>query len=112
VVSISNVDLVMAALRSRLRRVAGEKRTGKAGAGSATQATKSTARGNADALEAMRQLPPDEFESALVRTVLEAELGEGISDDPRFARLIEQTRRTLHEDPELRATLRQIQDGR
>jgi hypothetical protein len=102
----------MAALRSRLRRVASEKRTGKASASSSAQAAKSPAKGTADALEAMRQLPADEFESALVRTVLEAELGEAISDDPRFARLIEQTRRTLHEDPELRAALRQIQDGR
>jgi hypothetical protein len=111
-VSISNVDLVMAALRSRLRRVAAEKRSGKTVASSAPQSTRSTGRERIEALAAMRQLPPDEFERTLVRAVLEMELGEAISEDPRFHRLVDQTHRILQEDPELRKALRQVQLGR
>lgn len=108
-VSISNVDLVMAALRSRLRRINSDKRSAKASTSSAAQTTRPAARDRTKAIEAMRQLPPEEFERTLVRAVLEAELGEGISEDPRFNGLVKRTLQILKEDAELCRLLKQIQ---
>jgi hypothetical protein len=110
-VNISNVDLVMAALRSRLRRVTADKRAGKTQARPAQHLDHPVGHLPVETLGAMRKLPSDEFERALIRAVLETELGEAISEDPRFHRLVDQTHRILREDPELRQVLRQIQVG-
>src|SRR5690348_14925998 len=106
-VLVSNVDLIMAALRSRLKRVSAEKRSAKAAPSSLEGYARSTARDPFEALAAMRQLPHKEFERTFVRAVLEAELGESLSEDPRFARLIDETHRRLLEARELRDVLRQ-----
>lgn len=108
-VSISNVDLVMAALRSRLRRVASEKRSSKTSASSGSRRTHA-ARGELGAtLDAIRQLPPEEFERLLIRAVLETELGEAISEDSRFNSLVEQTCAVLQEDSDLKKAMQRIQ---
>jgi hypothetical protein len=111
-VTISNVDLVMAALRSRLQRIAGDKRPGRASAQPARPSGRSAGREPIQALAAMRGLPPEDFDRALIRAVLEMELGEAISEDPRFHRLVEQTHTILQEDPDIKRVLRQIQLGR
>lgn len=110
-VMISNVDLVMATLRSRLQRIASEKRTGKAQAGQPTRVARRGERGEIEALEAMRHLPEEEFDRALVRAMLETELGEGVAADARFHRLVDHTARILRDSDELRAMFRQIQAG-
>ena len=111
-VTINNVDLVMAALRSRLRRIAGDKRAGGISARATHRSDRSVRREPIQALAAMRGLPAEEFDRALIRAVLEMELGEAISEDPRFHRLVDRTHTILQDDPDLRRVLRQIQLGR
>ena len=110
-VTISNVDLVMATLRSRLQRIAAEKRVGKTQAGQAARVARRGERGEIEALEAMRHLPEEEFDRALVRAMLETELGESVAADARFHRLVDRAARVLRDSDELRAMFRQVQAG-
>jgi hypothetical protein len=106
-VSISNVDLVMAALRARLQRLGKDKRTGRAGrnAPAATRQERDPAAGIAN----LQQLPPREFDRALVGLLLEREFGEGLGSDPRFKALVDRTSALLESDPEIQALFRQVQ---
>ena len=106
-VSINNVDLVMAALRARLQRLARDKRTERTT--SATASERADARAAGDEIGNLRQLPPREFDRALVGLLLEREFGEGMSADPRFHALIERTSAILDGDPEIRALFRDVQ---
>jgi hypothetical protein len=106
-VSISNVDLVMAALRARLLRLAKEKRPARPGG--AVAAERNADRGTTGEIGNLQQLPPQEFDRALVGLLLERDLGEGLSGDPRFQALIERTSSILENDPEIRALFRQVQ---
>jgi hypothetical protein len=107
VVSISNVDLVMAALRARLQRLAKDKKTSRSGR-SAT-AARNEERGSAGEIGNLQQLPPREFDRALVGLLLERELGEGLGADPRFKALVDRTSALLESDPEIQALFRQVQ---
>lgn len=106
-VSISNVDLVMAALRARLQRLAKDKRTARSGGMAA--AGRKEARGEAGAIGNLQQLPPREFDRALVGLLLERELGESLGADPRFKDLIERTSAILESDPEIQVLFREVQ---
>jgi len=103
-VSISNVDLVMAALRARLQRLAKEKRSARTGA-----AERKSDRSTTGEIGNLQQLPPQEFARALVGLLLERDLGEGLHGDPRFQALIDRTSAILEDDPEIQALLRQVQ---
>src|SRR5688500_18101469 len=92
-VSISHVDLVMAALRTRLQRLAKDKRAIRSGAASAAGRTEQ--RSEFGEIGSLRQLPPREFDRALVGLLLERELGEGLGGDPRFKALVDRTSATL-----------------
>ena len=72
-VSISNVDLVMAALRARLQRLAKDKRAARSG--TAAAARRREERSEAGEIANLQQLPPREFDRALVGLLLEQELG-------------------------------------
>jgi hypothetical protein len=106
-VSISNVDLVMAALRARLQRLAKDKRAARSGATVAP--LRSEERKEAGGLANLQQLPPQEFDRALVGLLLEQELGEGLGSDPRFRRLVERTSAILAGDPEIQTLFREVQ---
>ena len=106
-VAISNVDLVMAALRARLQRLAKDKRATRSG--HAAAADRNDERSPADEIGNLQQLPPREFDRALVGLLLERELGEGLSRDPRFNALIDRTSAILDDDPEIQALFRQVQ---
>jgi hypothetical protein len=105
-VSISNVDLVMAALRARLERLAKDKRTARSDA--AVAARRKDERSEAGEIANLRQLPPREFDRALVGLLLEQELGEGLASDPRFKQLVERTSAILAEDSEIQALFREV----
>lgn len=106
-VSISNVDLVMAALRARLQRLAKDKRASRSS--SATMAGRNEQRSKADKIGNLQQLPPREFDRALVGLLLEREFGERLSGDPRFKALVDRTSAILADDTEIRALFREIQ---
>jgi hypothetical protein len=106
-VSISNVDLVMAALRARLQRLSKDRRTTRA-SGTAAAGRKAD-RSEAGEIGNLQQLPPREFDRALVGLLLERELGEGLGSDPRFKALIERTSAILEDDPEIQALFREVQ---
>lgn len=106
-VSISNVDLVMAALRARLQRLAKDKRTARSDATAAARRT--VERSEAGEIANLQQLPPQEFDRALVGLLLEQELGEGLGSDPRFKKLIERTSSILVDDPEIQTLFREVQ---
>lgn len=106
-VSISNVDLVMAALRARLERLSRDKRTAYSSA--AVSARRKEERSEAGEIANLQRLPPQEFDRALVGLLLEQELGEGLGSDPRFKRLVERTSAILADDPEIQALFREIQ---
>ena len=106
-VSISNVDLVMAALRARLQRLAKDKRTTRSGSSGAAE--RSEERGPAGEIGNLQQLPPREFDRALVGLLLERELGEGLGADPRFQALVDRTSAVLESDPEIQPQFRQVQ---
>jgi hypothetical protein len=108
-VTISNIDLVMAALRSRLQRIAADKRADKTRAVRPSRLARNDERRRVEALAAMRQLPEEEFDRALVRAMLETELGEAVATDARFQRIVDHTTQVLRESPELRSAFRQIQ---
>lgn len=110
-VTITNIDLVMATLRSRLQRIAADKRTGKTQRTQGSRVARSAQRGEVEALAAMRSLPDDEFDRALVRAMLETEFGEAIAVDSRFHQIVDYTVGVLRESPELQKVLRQIQSG-
>ena len=111
-VTISNIDLVMAALRSRLQRIAADKRIDKTRAVRTARTTRNDRRDRVEALAAMRQLPDEEFDRALVRAMLETELGEAVAADSRFQRVVDYTTRVLRENPEMQGIFRQIQSGK
>lgn len=106
-VSISNVDLVMAALRARLQRLANDKRTARSSA--AVAADRKEERSEAGEIANLQQLPPREFDRALVGLLLEQELGEGLGSDPRFKQLVERTSAILADDPEIQTLFREVQ---
>ena len=106
-VSIGNVDLVMAALRARLEALAKEKRTGKAG--KKDRADRGELRDPAAASQALKDLPPREFDRGLVRLLLEGEFGSHLAEDPRFLALVERTCTLLTEDRETEALFRRLQ---
>ena len=106
-VSISNVDLVMAALRARLQRLAKDKRTVRPGAAVADR--RKEERSEAGELANLQQLPPQEFDRALVGLLLVQELGEGLGSDPRFKQLVERTSAILADDPEIQTLFREVQ---
>ena len=106
-VSISNVDLVMAALRARLQRLAKDKRAARSGAAVAPR--RSEERNGAGELANLQQLPPQEFDRALVGLLLEQELSEGLGSDPRFRQLVERTSAILADDPEIQNLFREVQ---
>lgn len=60
----------------------------------------------------MRHLPEEEFDRALIRTMLETELGEAVAADSRFQRIVDHTTSVLRESPELQVAFRQIQSGK
>jgi hypothetical protein len=101
------LDLVMAALRARLQRLAKDKRTARSGA--AVAARRKEERSEAGEIANLQQLPPREFDRALVGPLLEQELGEGLGSDPRFKELIERTSSILVDDPEIQTLFREIQ---
>lgn len=106
-VSISNVDLVMAALRARLQRLAKDKRATRSdGAAAAGRGEK---RSEAGEIGNLQQLPPGEFDRALVGLLLERELGEGLGGDPRFKALVDRTSAILANDAEIQALFREVQ---
>ena len=102
-VSISNVDLVMAALRARLQRLAKDKRATRSGASSA--ASREERRGEFGEIGNLQQLPPREFDRALVGLLLEREMGDGLGADPRFKALVERTSAILATHECIAATL-------
>ena len=107
--SISNVDLVMAALRARLERISRDKRARRSEApGRAPPGAPASA---APDLKAYRRLPPREFNRALVRVLLEQDFGAGLAEDPRFQVLVERTAAVLEGDEECRALLRSVQES-
>lgn len=106
-VSINNVDLVMAALRARLQRLAKDKRATRS-SGKAT-ADRNVGRDETSRIGNLQHLPPREFDRALVGLLLERELGEALCSDPRFADLIERTSAILEDDPDIRALFRGLQ---
>ena len=107
-VSISNADLVMASLRARLQRIAADKRVSRTrGTGAAERQER---RGPIAEIGRLQPLPSDEFDRALVRTLLEHEFGEGMAEDPRFLRLVETTAAILAADTEIAALFRRLQD--
>jgi hypothetical protein len=105
-VSISNVDLVMAALRARLQRLANNKRAARSG--DATPAGRKDTRNEAGEIGNLQQLPPREFNRALVGLLLERELGEALGSDPRFKELIERTSAILEDDLEIQAWFHEV----
>ena len=106
-VPIGNVDLVMAALRARLQRLARDKRTIHSSGTAA--ALRNTDQSKASEIHNLRQLSASEFDRTLVGWLLERELGDCLGTDPRFKQLIEQTSAILGLDPEIQALFRQIQ---
>ena len=106
-VSISNVDLVMAALRARLQRLAKDKRATRAGG--TVAAGRKEKRSETGELGSLQQLPPREFDRALIGLLLERELGEGLGSDPRFNDLVDRTSAILEGDPEIQALFREVQ---
>jgi hypothetical protein len=97
----------LAALRARLTRLAREKRAARSGG--AGVAERNAERGTADEIDNLQQLPPKEFDRALVGLLLERDLGEGLSGDPRFQALIDRTSAILEDDPDIQALFRQVQ---
>ena len=57
----------------------------------------------------LQQLPPREFDRALVGLLLEQELGGGLGSDPRFKELVERTSVILADDPEIQTLFREVQ---
>ena len=110
-VAISNIDLVMAALRSRLKRITAEQLAAKSRTAPSSQSPRTSERHRVQALAAMRQLPAEDFERALVKTMLEVEFGDAIGEDVRFNRIVNSTTRVLRESPEMQEAFRQIQLG-
>ncbi len=106
-VSISNVDLVMAALRARLQRLAKDKRTARSGTTAAGR--RKDEQSEAGEIASLQRLPPRDFDRALVGLLLEQELGEGLGSDPRFQKLVERTSAILAEDSEIQALFREVQ---
>ena len=106
-VSIRNVDLVMAALRVRLQRLARDKRAARSGA--AVASPRSDERNESGEVANLQQLPPQEFDRALVGLLLEQGLGEGLGSDPRFRQLVERTSAILADDPDIQALFREVQ---
>jgi len=106
-VSVSNVDLVMAALRARLQRLARDKRATRTKGAAASE--RSEGRPETGRIGSLQQLPPREFDRALVELLLERELGENLGSDPRFKDLIERTCAILDSDPEIQALFRDVQ---
>ena len=106
-VSISNVDLVMAALRARLERLGKDKRTARSGG--TVAAERGLPRRESEGIGNLQRLPPDEFDRALLGLLLERELGEGLASDQRFKALVERTYAVLSDDPEIRAVFRALQ---
>ena len=106
-VSISNVDLVMAALRARLQRLAKDKSASRSSGPAA--ADRKESRVETSRLGNLQHLPPSGFDRALVGLLLERELGEGLSSNPRFKDLVDRTSAILEDDPEIRALFRGLQ---
>jgi len=104
VTRITQSDQIVLLLRQQLQRVAtrkdvrGKDRTAKS-------AGRENAGNRVEALAALRDLPQDDIERALLRMLLIEEMGETIGNDPKFQGVIDKVHRLIRSDPETRLLL-------
>ena len=115
-VTIGNVDQIMALVRNQLERMARDgRRVGTADKSKKSEAARATGKATAassetrlQALTNLADLPEEEFERVLVGALLSHEFGEEIAQDPRFQAVVDRTSRILREDPELASAAREV----
>ncbi len=96
---ITQSDQIVLLLRQQLQKVAGRKdvqrkeRTGKS-------AKREDAGNRVEALAALRNLPQEDVERALLRMLLIEEMGEAIGSDPKFQGIIDKVHRLIKSDRE------------
>ena len=96
---ITQSDQIVLLLRQQLQRVAGRKdvrrkeRIGKSATGENTGL-------RVEALAALRGLPQEDVERALLRMLLIDEMGEAIGNDPKFQGVIDRVHRLIKSDRE------------
>lgn len=117
-VSIGNVDQVMALVRNQLERMARERKVDKPGNAAKSASSQATGKASAatrqsrlQALGSLADLPEEEFGRVLVGALLSHELGEEVARDSRFQSLVERTTTILQSDPEIAAMLRDLRKG-
>ena len=115
-VTIGNVDQVMALVRNQLERMARDRKVGLAGSKAAKAETgkagaASTGKTRLQALNSLADLPAEEFDRVLVGALLSHEFGEDVAQDPRFKAIVDRTAQLMRDDPELAAAMREVRAG-
>ena len=99
---ISNNDQILLLLRQQLQRIAGDKQTRRSSKiGSKSQVEKAAV-ARLKALARLEEFGDDEFERTLVQGLLTDEFGEGIINDPRFQRIVDQVWKIIASDEQSR----------
>jgi hypothetical protein len=98
-VQIGNADQVLALVRAQLERMARSKRAGAAGKSASSELTPSSNESRLQAIGMLSDLPDEEFERVLVRTLLVQEFGEKLANQPNFQAIVDRTIAVLRDDP-------------
>lgn len=116
-VTIGNVDQVMALVRKQLEQMARQRgidkldRKGKSGSTAATsKVTIATRQSRLQAIGSLADLPEEAFERVLVGALLSHEFGEDVARDARFQSLVDRTAAIMRADRELANLLRELRN--
>lgn len=110
-VSINNVDHVLALVRGQVERLARDRRAAggkKAGRSERAGAIRASARSRLDALATIEELGEESFAQLLVGALLSEEFGDDAANDPRFQQIAARTAEIMRTDPNLRAAMRAL----
>lgn len=117
-VTIGNVDQVMALVRNQLERMSRERKVDKPDrstkAGSSAPSGKlapASRQSRLQAIGSLADLPEEEFDRVLVGALLSHEFGEEVARDSRFQSLVDRTTAILRADPDLANMLRDLRKG-
>lgn len=96
---ITQSDQIVLLLRQQLQKVAGRKEVHRKGRTEKT-AGGENAGNRVESLAALRNLPQDDIERALLRMLLIEEMGEAVGNDPKFQGVIDKVHGLIRSDQE------------
>lgn len=106
---ITNSDQIMLLLRQQLQRTTGRKDASRTNRSTRGRETPKNAAARIRAIGQLSDFSSEDFERALIQSLLAEELGEGLLNDPRFQKIVDNVLSMLASDA---ATRRLIGDAR